>query len=150
MFPEQELEDLLHLLERLSERIGQIDDLDHWDASILGEVVHPRTFNALRRVKDGDVTVLDEEEQRAELAGPEMLLKHLREMLNRQGADEVANLRMGFTPASAARSATDCSSTSKRPGPRVGSGTSGGILMLTVARSPTTASRSPRSSPARD
>ena len=52
------------------------------DASVLGEVVHPRTFNTLRRVRDGDVTVLDEEEARAELAGPELLLKQLKEMLN--------------------------------------------------------------------
>jgi len=96
MFPEQELEDLLHLLEALTVRIGQIDDLGMLDASVLGEVVHPRTFNALRRVKDGDVTILDEEEARAELAGPELLLKQLREMLNRQGAEAVIDLPDGI------------------------------------------------------
>ena len=96
MFPEKELEDLLHLIERLSDRIGQIDDVGMLDASVLGEVVHPRTFNALRRVKDGDVTVMDEEEARAELAGPELLLKTLREMLNRTGAEAVLNIPDGI------------------------------------------------------
>ncbi len=96
MFPEKELEDLLRLLERLTSRIGQIDDLGMLDASVLGEVVHPRTFNALRRVKEGDVSVLDEEEARAELAGPEMLLKQLREMLNRQGLDSALDLPDGI------------------------------------------------------
>ncbi|HEY2589793.1 MAG TPA: helicase-related protein [Tepidisphaeraceae bacterium] len=96
MFPEKELEVLLKLLERLTKRISQIDDLGMLDASVLGETVHPRTFNALRRVKDGDVTVLDEEEARAELAGPEMLLKQLREMLNRHGGEAALDLPDGI------------------------------------------------------
>jgi superfamily II DNA/RNA helicase len=83
MFPEKELERLLHLIERLTERIARIDDLGMLDASVLGEVVHPRTFNSIRRIREGDVSVLDEEEARAELAGPEVLLQQLREMLNR-------------------------------------------------------------------
>ncbi len=48
MFPEEELEGLLHLVERLTSRISTIDDLGLLDASVLGEVVHPRTFNTLR------------------------------------------------------------------------------------------------------
>lgn len=96
MFPERELEDLLRLVARLSDRIGQIDDLGMLDASVLGEVVHPRTFNALRRLKDGEVSVLDEEEERAELAGPELLLKSLREMLNREGSQAVVDLPDGI------------------------------------------------------
>ena len=52
---------------------------------MLGEVVHPRTFNTLRRIRDEDGAVLDEEEARAELAGPEMLLKQLKDVLNRDG-----------------------------------------------------------------
>jgi hypothetical protein len=41
--------------------------------------VHPRTFNTLRRILDGDSSALDEEEERGELAGPEKLLKDLDE-----------------------------------------------------------------------
>lgn len=96
MFPEKELEKLLRLVERLTGRITQIDDLGMLDASVLGEVVHPRTFNTLRRIREGDVTVLDEEEQRAELAGPEILLKQLREMLNQTGAQAVLDLPDGI------------------------------------------------------
>lgn len=96
MFPENELEDLLGLVERLTNRISQIDDVGMLDASVLGEMVNPRTFNALRRVRDGDVTVLDEEEARAELAGPETLLQHLREMLNARGMDAVLDLPDGI------------------------------------------------------
>ena len=96
MFPEQDLENLLHLIERLTKRISTIDDLGLLDASVLGEVVHPRTFNTLRRIRDEDGTILDEEEARAELAGPELLLKHLKEVLNREGGDLIAELPHGI------------------------------------------------------
>lgn len=96
MFPEEELEGLLHLVERLTSRISTIDDLGLLDASVLGEVVHPRTFNTLRRIRDEDGAVLDEEEARAELAGPEILLKHLKEVLNREGGETIADLPNGI------------------------------------------------------
>jgi len=96
MFPEKELEDLLRLVERLSTRLSTIDDLGLLDASVLGEVVHPRTFNTLRRILEGDNTALDEEEERAELAGPEKLLRDLKDMLNRDGADQMIDLPNGI------------------------------------------------------
>jgi len=96
MFPEAELEQLLRLVERLQERISRIDDLGLLDASVLGEVVHPRTFNTLRRIRKEDGAVLEEEEARAELAGPEVLLKQLKELLGREGSDAVVNLPDGI------------------------------------------------------
>jgi SNF2 family DNA or RNA helicase len=96
MFPEDELEQLLHLVQRLTERISQIDDLGLLDASVLGEIVHPRTFNVLRRLRDGDTAILDDEEQRAELAGPELLLKQLKELLNREETDRLSELPNGI------------------------------------------------------
>lgn len=96
LFPEDELESLLHLVERLTTRISTIDDLGLLDASVLGEVVHPRTFNTLRRIRDQDGSVLDEEEARAELAGPEMLLKQLKELMNREGSQSIAELPHGI------------------------------------------------------
>lgn len=96
MFPEDELEKLLRLVARLMERISQIDDTGLLDASVLGEVVHPRTFNTIRRICQEDGTVLDEEEDRAELAGPELLLKQLKEVLNRQGSESIADLPNGI------------------------------------------------------
>ena len=74
-------------MERLQDRISQIDDLGLLDTSVLGEVVHPRTFNTLRRICEEDGTVLDEEEARAELAGPEVLLKQLKELMGRHRED---------------------------------------------------------------
>ena len=59
-------------------------------------MVHPRAFNTLRRIQDGDVSVLDDEEARAELAGPELLLKQLKEMMSRDGADAAINLPDGI------------------------------------------------------
>jgi superfamily II DNA or RNA helicase len=96
LFPEAELEDLLHLVERLTGRIAMIDDLGLLDASVLSEVVHPRTFNALRRIREQDGAVLDEEEARAELAGPEALLKDLKGLLNRDGTDTLSSLPNGI------------------------------------------------------
>jgi hypothetical protein len=96
LFPEEELEALLHLIERLTDRISTIDDLGLLDASVLGEVVHPRTFNTIRRIRAEDGAVLDEEEARAELAGPEMLLRQLKELLNRDGASALTNLPNGI------------------------------------------------------
>lgn len=96
LFPEAELEALLRLVERLNDRISTIDDLGLLDGSVLGEVVHPRTFNTIRRIREEDGTVLDEEEARAELAGPEMLLKQLKDLLNRDGANVLTSLPHGI------------------------------------------------------
>ncbi len=96
LFPEEELEALLHLIERLTSRIATIDSFGLLDASILGEVVHPRTFNTLRRIREEDGAVLDEEEARAELAGPEVLLKHLKEVLNKEAGESIAELPHGI------------------------------------------------------
>lgn len=96
MFPEDELEKLLRLVARLMDRISQIDETGLLDASVLGEVVHPRTFNTIRRIRGEDGTVLDEEEERAELAGPELLLKQLKEVLNHEGTESIADLPSGI------------------------------------------------------
>jgi superfamily II DNA/RNA helicase len=96
LFPEEELEALLHLIERLTNRIATIDDLGLLDASVLGEVVHPRTFNTIRRIRAEDGAVFDEEEARAELAGPEMLLKQLKDLLNRDGTSVLTTLPNGI------------------------------------------------------
>jgi superfamily II DNA or RNA helicase len=96
LFPEAELEALLHLIERLNDRITTIDELGLLDGSVLGELVHPRTFNTIRRIREEDGTVLDEEEARAELAGPEVLLKQLKDLLNRDGTNTLTSLPNGI------------------------------------------------------
>ena len=71
MFPEAGLERLLRLVESLNRKIIDIDRTGFLDASVLGETVHPRNFNTLRRIMDEDGTVIDEQEQFAELASNE-------------------------------------------------------------------------------
>ncbi len=81
MFPEEGLERLLRLVESLSRKIEDIDSAGFLDASVLGETVHPRNFNTLNRIMDEDDSVIEEQEQFAELASNEFLLQQLRNAL---------------------------------------------------------------------
>ena len=88
MFPEEGLERLLGLVESLNRKITDIDRTGFLDASVLGETVHPRNFNTLRRIMDEDGAVIEEQEQFAELASNEFLLQQLRGLLD-TGAREM-------------------------------------------------------------
>ncbi len=88
MFPEAGLERLLGLVESLNRKITDIDRTGFLDASVLGETVHPRNFNTLRRIMDEDGTVIEEQEQFTELASNEFLLQQLRSLLD-TGAREM-------------------------------------------------------------
>jgi superfamily II DNA or RNA helicase len=82
MFPEEGLEKLLGLVENLSRKIASIDASGFLDASILGEIVHPRNFNTLRRIEEEDGKVVEEQEQFAELVSSEFLLQNLKNLLD--------------------------------------------------------------------
>lgn len=88
MFPEEGLERLLGLVESLSRKITDIDRTGFLDASVLGETVHPRNFNTLRRIMNEEGAVIEEQEQFAELASNEFLLQQLRGLLD-TGAREM-------------------------------------------------------------
>ena len=149
MFPEKELEALLRLVERLTTRISTIDDLGLLDASVLGEVVHPRTFNTLRRILEGDSTALDEEEERAELAGPEKLLRDLKDMLNGSGADQMTDLPNGIHSGMRRDRCHGMFFYFQAPVlTGKGSGISGDTSTRGLTKSWKTASRSPTASPA--
>jgi len=81
MFPDEGLERLLRLVENLSRKINDIDRTGFLDASVLGEVVHPQNFNTIRRIMAEDGSVIEEQEQFAELASNEFLLQQLRGLL---------------------------------------------------------------------
>jgi len=81
MFPDEGLEKLLRIVERLAQKITDIDRTGFLDASVLGEVVHPQNFNTLRRIRDEDGAVVEEQEQFAELASNEFLLQQLQQVL---------------------------------------------------------------------
>lgn len=96
MFPDEGLERLLRLLESLMRKISNIDRTGFLDASILGEVVHPQSFNTLRRIRDEDNSVIDEEEGFIELASNEFLLQHLRQLLEAGGVQMLEELPDGI------------------------------------------------------
>ncbi len=96
MFPDEGLERLLRLVESLNSKIDHIDRAGFHDASILGEAVHPRNFNTLRRILAEDDTVIEEEEEWSELAGADVLAQHLREFLDAHGREAVDRLPDGI------------------------------------------------------
>jgi superfamily II DNA or RNA helicase len=96
MFPDRGLEQLLHLVESLSRKIEGIDRAGFLDASVLGEVVHPRNFNTLRRIQEEDGTVIEEEEQFAELASSEFLKQQLKALLDSGGKEMLESLPDGI------------------------------------------------------
>lgn len=96
MFPDDGLEKLLGLVESLSNKIASIDASGFLDSSILGEIVHPRNFNTLRRIEAEDGTVVEEQEQFAELVSSEFLLQNLKNLLDTGMRDMLENLPDGI------------------------------------------------------
>ena len=64
--------------------------------SILGEVVHPQNFNTLRRIEEEDESVIEEQEQFAELVSSEFLLQNLKELLDEDQREQLENLPDGI------------------------------------------------------
>ncbi len=85
MFPDAGLERLLGLVESLNAKIADIDRAGFLDASVLGETVHPRNFNTLRRIRDEDGSVIEEQEEFTELASNEFLVQMLMSLLAAEG-----------------------------------------------------------------
>ena len=81
MFPDAGLNKLLGLVESLSNKINNINRTGFLDASILGETVNPQNFNTLKRIREEDGTIIDEQEQFNELASNEFLLHQLQMLL---------------------------------------------------------------------
>ena len=97
MFPDEGLEKLLGLVESLMRKIETINDTGFLDASVLGEVVNPRNFNTLRRIRDEDESIIEEEESLVELASSEALMRELQQqLLNAQAREWLENLPDGI------------------------------------------------------
>lgn len=96
LFPDAGLEQLLGLVESLSRKIAQIDATGFLDASVLGETVHPRNFNTLRRIKDEDGSIVQEQEEFIELASSEFMLQQLKSLLASGAKDRLDNLPDGI------------------------------------------------------
>ncbi len=96
LFPDAGLERLLGLVESLSQKITQIDATGFLDASVLGETVHPRNFNTLRRIQDEDGSVVQEQEEFIELASSEFMLQQLKLLLASGAQERLENLPDGI------------------------------------------------------
>ena len=96
MFPDEGLERLLGIVERLSRKISDIDKTGFLDASVLGEAVHPRNFGTLRRIMDEDGTVIEEEEQFIELASSESMMQQVKDFVLAHGKEVVEDLPDGI------------------------------------------------------
>jgi hypothetical protein len=95
VFPDAGLERLLRLLESLSAKIQTIDQYGMLDASVLGEVVHPRNFNTLQRIAEEDESVFEDLEAESDMVSSEFLLATLRDALA-QGEVDPASLPDGI------------------------------------------------------
>ena len=96
MFPDKGLERLLRLVESLERKISDIDRAGFLDASVLGETVHPRNFNTLRRIREEDGAVIEEEQQFTELASSEFLRHQLQDLLASGGREMLQDLPDGI------------------------------------------------------
>jgi len=102
--PEAALENLLGLMKRLLDKLGQINRTVGLDASVLGEVPNPMDFNTLRRIAQGEETVLDELEQEGELSVGEFLMEDLMAYLKKLGEEHLGRIPLGrgtakYTPS---------------------------------------------------
>jgi len=93
-FPEEGLDDLLGLMERLTDKIATIDRNVGLEASILGEKVNPREFNALRRIEDEDQSVTGELEAEVDVSG-EFIRQVLADHLKRHGLENLERIPDG-------------------------------------------------------
>lgn len=96
MFPDEGLERLLRLVESLSAKISAIDQTGFHDASVLGELVHPQNFNTLRRIREEDGSVIQDEEQATELVSNESLAHQLKQMLESGAREMIESLPDGI------------------------------------------------------
>ncbi|PDW01368.1 hypothetical protein A9Q02_21020 [Candidatus Chloroploca asiatica] len=96
IFPADDLEVLLRLVERIQTRLHAINETIGLDASVLGELVTPRTFNTLRELAAGDDSSLIYWGQVSELAGNELMRQQLLAYLRHYGEELVRDLPGGI------------------------------------------------------
>ncbi len=98
-FPEEELEQILGLLNRLREKLDAINRTVGLDASVLGETPNPMDFNMLRRIAREEVETLDELEAESELTIGEFLKQDLLRFLKEVGENELKRIPLGIGTA---------------------------------------------------
>lgn len=96
VFPQEGLEELLNLVQRLRDRIRDIDRTVGQDASILGEAISARSLNQLKRINAEDETVIDELEQDVELVSTDEMKLPLMIYLQQMGMEKVQSIPRGI------------------------------------------------------
>lgn len=97
MFPDAGLEHLLGLVQRLEEKAEAINSTGMLDAPIFeGQTVTPRNFNTLRRIREEDGAVVEEEEEFSELASSDFLRLQLHALLDAGGREMLESLPDGI------------------------------------------------------
>jgi superfamily II DNA or RNA helicase len=94
--PEDALESLIRLMQRLRERLEAINRAGLLDAPVLGELPTPQDFNALRRIAQEDPTLWRELEAFSELNFGEFLQQELLDFLKRVGEEKLKALPPGI------------------------------------------------------
>lgn len=97
--PEDALENLLGLLERLYKKLDAINRTVGLDASVLGEVPNPMDFNTLLRIAQNDEAVLDELEADSELVVGEFLAQDLLQFLKDLGEERLKRIPLSVGTA---------------------------------------------------
>jgi hypothetical protein len=95
-FPEDGLESLLQLVARLQRRIRDIDNTIGLDASVLGEIIHPRSLDELRKIKQGEQDILDELERQGELVSTDEMKLPLIAYLQAMGEQRLREIPLGI------------------------------------------------------
>ena len=95
-FPQAGLEQLLGLVERLQDRIRQIDTTIGLDASVLGEVVSTRSLEQLRRLRSADASLIDELERENDLVSTDEMKLPLMLYLQQVGLDKIRAIPCGI------------------------------------------------------
>lgn len=95
-FPESGLESLLKLVQRLQDRIRDIDRTVGLDASVLGEVISTRSLEQLRKLRGGDTDILDALQQEDELVSTDEMKLPLMLYLQQMGMDRIRAIPRGI------------------------------------------------------
>jgi len=95
-FPQSGLESLLGLVERLQDRIRDIDRTVGLDASVLGETISARSLSQLRRLRSGDTNIMNELERDAELVSTDEMKFPLMLYLQQMGLEKIKSIPCGI------------------------------------------------------
>lgn len=94
-FPEDALESILKIVERLYEKLDSINRSVGLDVSVFGEIPSPKDFGYIKRIYEEDKEILDELEGLSELTIGEFLKEELLNFIKETGKDKLEKIPNG-------------------------------------------------------